>query len=198
MAQSTLSARERILETADRLFCRDGYRATGIDKIIAESGVAKMSLYRHFGSKDDLIVAFLEQRHVSWMGWFVDTVEKHLAKRAELSVIADALSEWFSEDTYRGCSFLNIVAEAGSTGDPRHLKQARAHKAAVEAYVVSLAERLGLQTPNEVGADAALCIEGMTVRYQVSHDPAVVESGRRVLSLIELAATPVKRKKKAA
>ena len=65
------SARDHILDTAKRLFYRDGFRATGIDRIVAESGVAKMSLYRHFPSKDDLIAAFLDWRHAHWTAWFM-------------------------------------------------------------------------------------------------------------------------------
>jgi len=70
----TPSARDRILETAQRLFYRHGIRAVGVDRIIAESGVAKMSFYRHFPSKRDLVIAFLERRHRFWMDWFTRRV----------------------------------------------------------------------------------------------------------------------------
>jgi AcrR family transcriptional regulator len=194
MNEPIRSARDRILETAARLFYRDGFRATGIDRIIAESGVAKMSLYRHFASKDELIAAFLDWRHDFWMRWFVEAVEAHFAQRPGLSAIADALGEWFAQDDYRGCSFINVVAEAGSTGDPGHLQAAVSHKQALEQFIAGLASRLGLQSPDAVAADAMLCVEGMIVRYQMTHDAAVVESGKRVLARIEQAATSGKRK----
>lgn len=182
---SQTSARDRILETAARLFYQHGFRATGIDKIIAESGVAKMSLYRHFSSKNELIAAFLDRRHEFWMRWFVEAVEARFAQRTELSVLAEALGEWFAQEDFRGCAFINVVAEAGSTGDPGHLQQAISHKHSLEQYIAELASRIGLQSPATVAADAMICIEGMIVRYQMTHDSAVVDSGKHLLARIE-------------
>lgn len=101
-APVTPSARDRILETAQRLFYRYGIRAAGVDRIIAESGVAKMSFYRHFPSKKDLVVAFLERRHRFWMDWFTRRVQELAENRTSpgLAVLADALQEWFSEPDF--------------------------------------------------------------------------------------------------
>lgn len=184
------SARERILETAGRLFLQEGYRATGIDRIIAESGVAKMSLYRNFKSKNELIAAFLEWRDASWMQEFVEKVETRFAKNASLTALADALGECFSEEGFRGCAFNNVVAEAGSEGDPLHLQLAVAHKQSLERYVATLAERLGLRAPKTVAGEAMLCMEGMMVRYQMMRDASVVKFGKRVLATIEADAAP--------
>lgn len=183
------SARDRILETAARLFMQDGYRATGIDKIIAESGVAKMSLYRHFKSKNDLIAAFLDELNESWMRDFIDKAELHFAQGAHLSVLADALGECFSQDDFRGCAFINVVAETGAAGDMGHVRQAVLHKQRLESYIAALAERIGLRQPSTVAADSMVCVEGMMVRFQMTRDPAVVQFGKRVLMLIEEAAT---------
>jgi AcrR family transcriptional regulator len=182
------AARDRILATAARLFMRDGYRATGIDKIIAESGVAKMSLYRHFKSKNDLIAAFLEELNEEWMRDFVDKVELHFAQHAQLSALADALGDCFSQQDFRGCAFINVVAETGTAGDMGHIAQAVLHKRRLESYIAALAERLGLGQPASVAADAMLCVEGMMVRFQMTRDPAIVQFGQRVLRLIEDAA----------
>jgi AcrR family transcriptional regulator len=191
------SARDRILETAARLFYQDGFRATGIDRIIAESGVAKMSLYRNFASKDELIKAFLDLRHDMWMRWFVEEVEVRFAERATLAVIAQALGAWFAQDDFRGCSFINVVAEAGSAGDPGHLQQAMSHKQALEQYIAELAERLRLTSPSDVAAQTMLCVEGMIVRYQIMHDMTVVDTGWRLLTTIEDAASVRRHKRKA-
>jgi len=182
------SARDRILDTAARLFYQDGFRATGIDKIIAESDVAKMSLYRHFASKNELISAFLDWRHDFWMHWFTEEVEARFAVSPGLGVIAEALGAWFAQDTFRGCAFINVVAEAGSTGVPEHLQQAVAHKASLSAYLADIAGRLGLAEPGEVAEEAMLCLEGMIVRYQMTADPAVVEHGKRLLARLEQSA----------
>jgi AcrR family transcriptional regulator len=183
------SARERILETAGRLFQQEGYRATGIDRIIGESGVAKMSLYRNFKSKNELIAAFLEWRDASWMQDFVEKVEARFAQQPSLTVIADALGECFAQEGFRGCAFINVVAEAGSEADPVHLQLAQTHKQSLERYVATLAERLGMESPSMVSAEAMLCIEGMMVRFQMMRDPAVIQFGKRVLATIQAAAT---------
>ncbi|MBV8272395.1 MAG: TetR/AcrR family transcriptional regulator [Cupriavidus sp.] len=189
---STPSARERILDTAARLFYRDGYRATGIDRIIAESGVAKMSLYRHFSSKNDLIFAYLERRHDHWMAWFRDAVARRLAARRNLDVMADALGEWFATEDFRGCSFINMVAEAGGGAgdDPRLLDQAVAHKASLEDFIEEIARGLALSGPREVAEEAMLCIEGMIVRFQTAHGGGVVDAGRRLLGRLHAAHLP--------
>jgi AcrR family transcriptional regulator len=170
-AAEPLSARERIMETAERLFLQEGFRATGIDRIIAESGVAKMSLYRHFPSKSDLIAAFLEAR---------------LAKRADLDVLADVLAAWFQTETYRGCAFINLVAESGTeTGDAQLVEKAVAHKADLGAYLAELARRLGYARPKAIAEEALLCVEGMIVRYQMTGDRAVIDAGRRLLARLK-------------
>ena len=103
-----LPARDRILTTAHELFYRYGIRATGIDRIIAESGVAKVTFYRHFPSKNDLIRAFLEYRHQRWISWFKGALERH---GQDIHAIVPALAEWFHSEQFRGCAFINTVGE---------------------------------------------------------------------------------------
>jgi len=85
------AARERILHTAHDLFYRDGIRATGIDRMIAESGVAKLTFYRHFPSKNDLVLAFLDHRHARWMEWFEGALRRH---GGHTRALVPALAEW--------------------------------------------------------------------------------------------------------
>ncbi|CAJ0707688.1 TetR/AcrR family transcriptional regulator [Ralstonia sp. 22086] len=178
-----LSARDRIMETAERLFLQEGFRATGIDRIIAESGVAKMSLYRHFPSKSDLIAAFLDARHERWMAWFREATEARLARRADLDVLADVLATWFDTETYRGCAFINLVAESGTeTGDAQLVEKAVLHKAELASYLAELAKRLGYPRPKAIAEEALLCVEGMIVRYQMTGERSVVDAGRRLLA----------------
>lgn len=187
----TPSARDRILDTAARLFYRDGYRATGIDRIIAESGVAKMSLYRHFASKNDLIFEYLQRRHDFWMQWFEAAARSRLADRRNLDVLADALGEWFATEDFRGCAFINMVAETsgGAGDDPRLFAQAVSHKASLETFVATLAGELGLADAAEVAQEAILCIEGMIVRAQTTpaDAAAIVDAGRRTLGRLHAA-----------
>ena len=167
--KETISARDRILATALRLFYRDGIRATGIDRIIAESGVAKMSFYRHFPSKADLVRAFLAARHDYWMGWFTAAVERRLAAEG-FAAIAGALGEWFVEEDFRGCAFINTVAESGA-----EFPAAVEHKRDLEAYVQGLAERLSLPSPAIAAAKAMILIEGMIVRAQMGQTDRLAE-----------------------
>jgi AcrR family transcriptional regulator len=188
MSTTASSARDRILDTAHRLFYRDGLRATGIDRIIAESGVAKMSFYRNFPSKNDLIEAFLTRRHDEWMQWFVDAVETRLARRnAGLEVIADAMEEWFAEPEFRGCAFINTVAESGAESDAPAWTLASSHKEGVRDYIEQLARRLALPHPRDVADEVMLIIEGMIVRYQMTADPRVISAGRRQLKRLRQA-----------
>ncbi|MGN5477805.1 TetR/AcrR family transcriptional regulator [Cupriavidus basilensis] len=159
-----------------------GFRATGIDRIIAESGVAKMSLYRHFESKHALILAVLDERHDAWMRWFVEEVEAALAAAPVMAVFADVLKNWFETESYRGCTFINVVAETGAQDDDGLVRKAMAHKEALRAYVEQVATRLGHSRPSTLAEEAMLCIEGMIVRYQMTANPEVVAAGRRFLT----------------
>src|SRR4051812_48441524 len=99
---ASLPARERILLTAHDLFYADGIRATGIDRVIAAAGVTKVTFYRHFSSKDDLVREFLDHRHTRWMAWFVDALGRRGAhERADdagaLLLLADVMAEWFAD-----------------------------------------------------------------------------------------------------
>jgi AcrR family transcriptional regulator len=167
--QTTLSARDRILSTALRLFYSDGIRATGIDRIIAESGVAKMSFYRHFPSKNDLIRAFLDARHEIWMEKFRAAVERRFAQDG-LKAIAHALAEWFAEPDFRGCAFINTVAESGA-----EFTQPIEHKQGLEVYARELAERLSLPAPDRIAAKAMILIEGAIVRAQMGQTAGLEE-----------------------
>ncbi len=112
------AARERVLDAASELFYREGIRAVGIDTIIARAGVAKMTFYHHFKSKDLLVVEFLRRRDERWRRWLAETVERLSPDPRERPLaIFDALAGRFANPDYRGCAFINTVAE---TADPGH------------------------------------------------------------------------------
>ncbi|MDD3519164.1 MAG: TetR/AcrR family transcriptional regulator, partial [Chromatiales bacterium] len=127
-------ARERILLTAHDLFYRDGVRATGIDRIIAESGVTKVTFYRHFPSKNDLIRAFLDYRHGRWMAWFVDALVRH---GGNANAVVPAVGEWLGDPEYRGCAFINTVTELAGTL-PDVVEIAHAHKQDMIAAIAAV------------------------------------------------------------
>ncbi len=157
-------ASERILLTAHDLFYREGIRATGIDRVIAESGVTKVTFYRHFPSKNDLILAFLAYRHERWMNWFNDALERHGAGRGKgLDALVPALNEWFGDDGYRGCAFLNSVGEVGGS-IPEVVEIARGHK---HDMTIAIAGLLPASRHRAKDAEAiALAVDGAIVRAQ--------------------------------
>lgn len=177
-----LSARERILATARLLFYRDGVRATGVDKLIAESGVAKLTFYRHFPAKDDLVRAFLADRHERWMAWFVDALGRHGAGTGRgLPALADALAEWFHDPAYRGCAFINSVAELGDAL-PDTVAIAQRHKQDMTQVIAELLPAGPQRTA--LAEAAALAVDGAIVQAQV-HGAAPAATGlRRVLAAL--------------
>ena len=105
-------ARQRIVETAERLFYAEGIRAVGIDRIIAEAEVAKMTLYNHFASKDDLILAVLQYREERVNEMFAKSIERHVRNGMDqLEAFFTALKDWFESSRFRGCSFINASVE---------------------------------------------------------------------------------------
>jgi AcrR family transcriptional regulator len=129
------TARERVLEVAGELFYREGVRAVGIDTIIARSGVAKMSLYRNFASKDELIVAYLEERDRQFFSrWDRAVGEEGLDPRVRLMGLVSATIERVRRPEYRGCPFLNTSAEFPDAAHPA--------RAAIEAHRREVRERL--------------------------------------------------------
>lgn len=163
MNDMTLPARDRILVTAHDLFYRDGIRATGIDRIIAESGVAKLTFYRHFPSKDELIKAFLNYRHERWMAWFVDALGRHGATAGGgLLPLVKTMEEWFENPVFRGCAFINVVAEMGDS-QPDMMAIARAHK----DDMLRVIEGLLPAGDSSLASAVALAIDGAIVRAQM-------------------------------
>ncbi|OAI28598.1 TetR/AcrR family transcriptional regulator [Methylomonas koyamae] len=179
---SDLPARERILLAAHDLFYREGIRATGVDKVIAAAGVTKVTFYRHFPSKHDLIRAFLEYRHGIWMDWFVDAIRRHggVPGGGLLPLVA-VMEEWFRKPIYRGCAFINSVAELGGTL-PDVLAICHSHK---QDMVMAVRELLA-DTPGRDGLAqaAAVAIDGAIVRAQTEAPDAEVKESLRSLALV--------------
>ncbi len=179
MDLATLSARDRILVTAHDLFYRDGIRASGVDRIIAQSGVAKLTFYRHFAAKDDLVRAFLDYRHERWMAWFVDALGRHgAAPGGGLAPLAGAMAEWFADPAFRGCAFINAVTELGaSVGGV--IQVAARHK---QDMVDVIADLLPAGTQQTARAQAAaLAVDGAIVRAQMGDAAGAGDGLRRLL-----------------
>lgn len=160
---STHRPDERLLETAYELFSARGVRDVGVDELVERAGVAKATLYRHFASKDELILAFLQLREERWtMGWLEERVRQGggTAEEQLLSVF-DLFGEWFGEPEYAGCPFVKILLETG----PGHPAGAAciAHLRTLGDFLTELAQDAGFRDPAELGLSIHLLLCGSII-----------------------------------
>ena len=154
-----MSKRDQLIETAEVLFYRDGYHATGIDRILAESGVAKMTLYKHFKSKEELILAVLETRHRAMIERLRERAGK-LAPREALLAVFDGLHAMIhSKDLFCGCLFVNAAAEYQDREHPIH-RSSCAYKAELQRYLRDLLEQLAAPHPQRLARQLQYLLEG--------------------------------------
>ena len=157
-------ARERILSAAYGLFCHHGTRAVGVDRVITEAGVAKMSMYRHFRSKNELILAVLERRGLLWtQGW----VQAEIASRTtdpadQLLAIFDIFDEWFHQAGYEGCTFVNMLLEVTDHDNPIH-QASRDHLRIIREFLQGLAEAAGVADPETFARQWHILLKGSIV-----------------------------------
>ncbi len=162
------SKREHIIEQALSLFYRDGFTATGVERIIKEAGVSKKTLYKHFTSKEELVLATLRKRDEVFRNKIMRETERlgRTAKDRLLSIF-DAHGLWFAESGFSGCLFINAVAEYSSQQDPNHIMSAE-HKRLVRDYIKGLAEAAGAKDPQDLSFRLNLLLEGAIVEAHVS------------------------------
>jgi AcrR family transcriptional regulator len=146
-ADADSSARERLLEVAYDLFSRRGVRDVAVQEIVARSGVARATLYRHFRSKDDLVLAFLQLREQRWTLGSVEAEARRRGSNPEQRLLAifDVFDEWFQRSDFEACSFVNVLFEMGPThplgrASIQHLQRIR-------TMVETLAAEAGIGDP---------------------------------------------------
>jgi AcrR family transcriptional regulator len=154
------TTRQKILDIAGDLFFRHGYRAVGVDTIVEEAGVAKMTLYRHFPSKDDLIVAYLEQVNRQMWEWFEQAAAPHAGQpRQQLAAVFRALEKLVRSPTCYGCAFLMAASEFPELASPGH-RVGLAHKQAVRDWFRDLAKEAGARKPEALADQLLLLMDG--------------------------------------
>ena len=177
------AARERILATAFELFYARGIRGVGIDLIIARSGVAKATFYKHFPSKDDLVVAYLDTVDGVWSGQLRAAADAAGPEPADQLVgMFDALANACRREGYRGCAFINAAAES-QPGTAVHDRTV-AHKSAVLAWVRGLAQRAGARDPAALARSLTLLLDGGLASGSLDaapEAPAVAKASARAL-----------------
>lgn len=175
----------RLLDVASDLFYVKGITATGLDKVVAQAGVSKPTLYAHFRSKDELVVAVLERRHGERVAALDAWVRSHaINPHDRVLAVFDWLGVWFaSEEGARGCAFVNAAAEIGASSHPAR-EVAHRHKLWMREYLAGLAGEAGFNDPEQLGSDLMLLVDGANARMTVDGDPKAAVDARRVAALL--------------
>ena len=175
-------ARERILDAAYELYSRRAIRDVGVDEVIERAGVAKATLYRHFPSKDDLVIAFLERREERWTLAWVEAEARRRGSTPEEQLLAifELFDEWFHRDDFEACAFVNVLLEMG----PAHPvgRASVRHLATIRAVVRRLAEEAALRDPESFARSWHILMKGSIV----SASEGDAEAAQRARSMARL------------
>jgi AcrR family transcriptional regulator len=179
-------ARDRILETAYELFSRKGVRAVGIEEVIKRAAVAKATLYRHFPSKEDLVLAFLKQREAVWTHNWVETEARKRGATPEACLLAifDLFDEWFHRADFEGCSFINILLETADREAPIGRASAE-HLENIRSVLRTLADEAGLRSTDEFARSFHILMKGSIVQAGEGDADAAKRAQAMARDLIE-------------
>ena len=173
------SRRDHLVEVAANLFEQDGYHATGIDHILDVAGVAKMTLYNHFKSKDDLIVAALDYRDRQFMTWLTGQVAAtQTDARGKLLAAFDALEAWCRSDDFRGCLFTSATNEYKDRDHPVH-QQAADHIRHIFEFLLSLAQDTNAPDPRPLAQQLLVLFQGAISVTHALDAPIAARQARR-------------------
>ena len=178
---TSTDVRDRVVETADALYNARGIQAVGMDELRAAAGVSLKRLYQEFPSKGSIVMAVLENRHRSWTSGLEGAVRQVTTPRGRLLAIFDYLAQWFSEDSFRGCGFINSFAELGAVS-PEVADYARQHKEAFQAYVVELTEAAG--APQYLAPQLSILAEGAQTTAAIAGSPDAAVQARRAAEVL--------------
>jgi len=152
-------ARQRLLETASELFYREGIRAIGVDTIVERSGVGKATLYRHFPTKDDLIAAYVAKEDRAHQLWFEEIIASERSPKEQLLAWFAACDERIKEPGFRGCPFLNAMAEIAETEHPAY-QHAVQHERALRGRLAQISRQAGARDPEQLADQLLLVVNG--------------------------------------
>ncbi|MGE0141555.1 MAG: TetR/AcrR family transcriptional regulator [Ilumatobacteraceae bacterium] len=180
IGEAATEPRERILAVAADLFYREGVRGVGIDRIIRDADVAKATFYRHFPSKDELVLAWLRAPQTRGLTWLIAELSATDAAPTErLLLVFDLIEEWMTSPHFRGCAYINTSSETPEVGSAVHDEYRREARAA-EAYLARTATEAGVDDPSAVAAQLMLLIAGAITRTGASRDAAPIGDARRL------------------
>ncbi|MDH0090984.1 TetR/AcrR family transcriptional regulator [Achromobacter mucicolens] len=174
---------EKLMRATESLIYAGGINATGMDLIVKTSGVARKSIYKHYGTKEVLVAAALSARDERWMQWFIDATTRAPSPRDRVLSIFDALREWFASEGFRGCAFINAAGEVGDADSPIRAV-ARRHKERLLAHVQSLVQADGVAQPEECARQLLVLIDGAIAVAMVTGDASITDSAERAAAAL--------------
>jgi len=184
------TARESILDAADRLYYARGIQSVGMDELRSEAGVSLRKLYALFPSKESIVEQVLRRRNGAWTSGILAVAEQHGTPRGKLLSIYDFLAAWFAEDDFRGCAFINSFGELGASA-PGVAEAARSHKSSFQEYVSALVRDAG--APASLAPQLVLLAEGAQTTAAILHSPDAAAHARAAAAiLIDSATAPVR------
>jgi AcrR family transcriptional regulator len=175
-APTRRSARERLLDAANELFYAEGVQSVGIDRVIERAGVAKASLYNTFGSKEELVKAYLEHRHAGTTARLHAAVEQEPDPRARLLAVFDAQAAFFSQPGFRGCAFTSATAEAPRGGLIEHATDD--YRADIRGLFTRLAADAGADDPDTLARQLHVLYDGGGMSAWMDRDPTIATAVR--------------------
>jgi AcrR family transcriptional regulator len=172
------SARERLLNSANELFYGEGVHTVGIDRVIGHAGVAKATLYSAFGSKDELIRAYLEARHLATRERMTRELARYATPRERLLGVFEVQGESFDQPGFRGCAFIGASAESSPDSSVAHV--ADEYRAWVHGLFADLAREAGAAHPEQLARQLVLLYDGAGISAWMDHDPDASATARSV------------------
>ncbi|KGP77408.1 TetR family transcriptional regulator [Paenibacillus sp. MAEPY2] len=173
-----MSARERLLAAASELFYQEGVHTVGIDRVIERAGVAKATLYSNFGSKDELIRAYLTERYEKWKERMENRLVAYETPRERLLGVFDLQGETFNGPGFRGCAFMNASAEKQSGSAVEEVSDM--YRASVRTLFTELAQDAGAVYPENLATQLVLLFDGATVAERMDRNPKITNTAREV------------------
>jgi AcrR family transcriptional regulator len=184
MTIESSAARQKILETASKLFYEKGIPYVGINEVIAESAVAKRTLYRWFSSKDKLIEEVMKYRAQKWIQWFEEAViERGNNPKERLLATFDVLREWYASPGFRGCPFINAVLEIADASHQVH-HVAIDLRESIRQIIMRLATEAGVRTPDAFSQQYLLLIGGASLMATIEQSPDGATFAQNTLSVL--------------
>ena len=179
------SPKNRILETASRLFYAQGYNATGINQILDEAKVAKASLYKHFGSKDELGIAYIKASREAWFDALNSFLEKKSTSTEKLLSCFDFLEQNLRLNNYRGCRFINLLAEV-SEQNAEMRKEILGHKTNLRSFFKKLVNEIveDRTIANQIADSVLLLFEGAVVESKIHLDAWAVKTAKKTVHIL--------------